>query len=70
MPQTSQVAEPPVLLEGLAIGESPRWHDGRLWFSNWGTEETVSLFGSAHHIISHGHPASTEWGWVRKPRIE
>jgi hypothetical protein len=26
--------EPRVLLDGLAIGESPRWHDGRLWFSN------------------------------------
>jgi len=21
-----------VLLEGLAMVESPRWHDGRLWF--------------------------------------
>ena len=26
-----------IILEGLAIGESPRWHDGRLWFCNWGT---------------------------------
>jgi sugar lactone lactonase YvrE len=24
------------LLTGLLIGESPRWHEGRLWFSNWG----------------------------------
>jgi hypothetical protein len=31
---TSQVIEPRVFLEGLAMGESPRWHDGRLWFSN------------------------------------
>ena len=28
-----------VLLDGLAIGESARWHDGRLWFANWGTGE-------------------------------
>src|SRR5262249_55893064 len=27
------------LLDGLAIPESPRWHDDRLWFSNWGTGE-------------------------------
>ncbi|MDQ2713343.1 MAG: SMP-30/gluconolactonase/LRE family protein [Chloroflexota bacterium] len=27
------------LLTGLAFGESPRWHEGRLWFSNWGTQE-------------------------------
>jgi sugar lactone lactonase YvrE len=31
------------LLTGLAIGESPRWHDGRLWFSNWGTTEIVAV---------------------------
>jgi sugar lactone lactonase YvrE len=32
-----------ILLTGLAIGESPRWHEGRLWFANWGTQEIVSL---------------------------
>ncbi|HEY3207471.1 MAG TPA: SMP-30/gluconolactonase/LRE family protein, partial [Gaiellaceae bacterium] len=40
---SSQVIEPRVLLEGLAIGESPRWHDGRLWFSNWGTGEIIAV---------------------------
>jgi hypothetical protein len=28
-----------VLLTGLKIGESARWHDGRLWLSNWGTQQ-------------------------------
>jgi sugar lactone lactonase YvrE len=32
-----------VLLSGLGMGESPRWHDGRLWFSNWGTNELVAV---------------------------
>jgi sugar lactone lactonase YvrE len=32
-----------VLLSGLGIGESPRWHEDRLWFSNWGTEEIVAV---------------------------
>jgi sugar lactone lactonase YvrE len=32
-----------VLLEGLRIGESPRWHDGRLWLSNWGEKEIVAV---------------------------
>jgi sugar lactone lactonase YvrE len=32
-----------VLLDGLGMGESPRWHDGRLWFSNWGTDEIVAV---------------------------
>src|SRR5579884_3334117 len=31
------------LLTGLAIGESPRWHENRLWFSNWGTQEVVAV---------------------------
>lgn len=31
------------LLDGLAMGESPRWHDGRLWLANWGTREIVAV---------------------------
>lgn len=30
------------LLTGLAFGESPRRHDGRLWFANWGTHDIVA----------------------------
>jgi sugar lactone lactonase YvrE len=26
-----------VLIDGLSLGESMRWHDGRLWFCDWGT---------------------------------
>jgi len=32
-----------VVIEGLAFGESPRWHEGRLWLCNWGTGEIVSV---------------------------
>jgi sugar lactone lactonase YvrE len=35
--------EPRILATGLGIGESPRWHEGRLWFSNWGLQEVVAL---------------------------
>lgn len=31
------------LLTGLGFGESPRWHEGHLWFSNWGTREIVAV---------------------------
>jgi sugar lactone lactonase YvrE len=31
-----------VLLSGLVVGESPRWHEGRLWFSNWGAQEIIA----------------------------
>jgi sugar lactone lactonase YvrE len=31
------------LLTGLAMGESPRWHEDRLWFSDWGAQEIIAL---------------------------
>jgi sugar lactone lactonase YvrE len=31
------------LITDLALGESPRWHDGRLWFSDWGAHEVVAV---------------------------
>jgi sugar lactone lactonase YvrE len=35
--------EPKILKTGLLVGESPRWHDDRLWFSNWGAQEVIAL---------------------------
>ena len=29
------MTEPTVLASGLAMGESPRWHDDRLWVCDW-----------------------------------
>jgi sugar lactone lactonase YvrE len=29
------------LVDGLVVGESPRWHDGRLWFANWGVAQEI-----------------------------
>ena len=31
------------LVTGIVFGESPRWHDGRLWFSDWGTQEVIAV---------------------------
>jgi sugar lactone lactonase YvrE len=28
---------------GLVLGESPRWHDDRLWLSDWGAGEILAL---------------------------
>jgi sugar lactone lactonase YvrE len=33
-----------VLMEGISFGESPRWHDGRLWFSDWGAHQVIEPF--------------------------
>ena len=32
-----------IIAKGLAFGESPRWHDGRLWLCNWGTGQIVAV---------------------------
>lgn len=35
--------EQQTLLTGLVIGESPRWHEDRLWFSNWRAQEVIAV---------------------------
>jgi sugar lactone lactonase YvrE len=37
------VPELRTLMTGLAFGESPRWHEGRLWLCNWGAQEIVAV---------------------------
>ncbi|MFI6996757.1 SMP-30/gluconolactonase/LRE family protein [Nocardia sp. NPDC050175] len=37
------MTKPEILLEGVVFGESPRWHDGRLWFSDWGANQVIAL---------------------------
>lgn len=53
-----------VLLEGLALGECPRWHDGRLWFSDWLAHEIVAvdLSGRREVILEvPSMPFSFDW---------
>ena len=35
--------KPQLLMRDLAFPESPRWHDGRLWVSDWGAGEVITL---------------------------
>jgi sugar lactone lactonase YvrE len=37
------MSELKILMDGLVLGESPRWHDHRLWFSDWGAQEVVAV---------------------------
>ncbi len=39
----SSPSEVTILLTELAMGESPRWHEDRLWFSDWGAQEIVTV---------------------------
>jgi sugar lactone lactonase YvrE len=47
------MAELHILMSGLAFGESPRWHQDRLWFSDWGAHEVVvvDLEGKSEVIV-------------------
>jgi sugar lactone lactonase YvrE len=55
---------PQVLLSGVVFGESPRWHDGRLWFSDWGAREVVTVDIAGHRDVvarMSTFPFSLEW---------
>jgi sugar lactone lactonase YvrE len=54
--------EPEVLLTGLGIPESPRWHQGRLWFANWIGQQIVAVHpdGTAEFLPT---PAGQLMGW-------
>ncbi len=53
------------LLTGLVIGESARWHDGRLWFAHWGTGEILAVTTDGkREVVGHGPPGlgwSIDW---------
>jgi sugar lactone lactonase YvrE len=54
-----------ILLAGLVMGESPRWHEGRLWFSDWGAQEIVAvdLDGNSEVVVRvpFGLPFCIDW---------
>lgn len=53
------MAELYTLLTGLAFGESPRWHDGRLWVADWGAQEllAVTLEGKREDMVKVSFPS-------------
>jgi sugar lactone lactonase YvrE len=40
--------EPRVLVSGRGLVEAPRWHDGRLYFSDWTAGEVVAVDPAGH----------------------
>jgi sugar lactone lactonase YvrE len=65
------VRETTVLLDGFGMGESPRWHDGRLWFSSWGTNEIVAvdLDGTSEVIGAGGGGSGWAVNWLPDGRL-
>ena len=66
MPQDASTPETQVLLDGLGMGESPRWHDDRLWFSDWGADELVAvdLDGNSEAIGPGGGGSGWAANWL------
>src|SRR5512134_1150939 len=65
------VSETRVLLDGFGMGESPRWHEGRLWFSDWGSNEIVAvdLQGTSEVIGAGGGGSGGAVDWLRDGRM-
>jgi sugar lactone lactonase YvrE len=52
------------LMTGILLGESPRWHDGRLWFADWVAEKLYAVDeAGTSEIITHvpSLPFSIDW---------
>jgi sugar lactone lactonase YvrE len=58
------VHEPQTLMSGLTFPEQPRWHEDRLWFSDWGTREVIAVDTQGNsEIVLRGpsFPLCVDW---------
>ncbi|HWF75931.1 MAG TPA: SMP-30/gluconolactonase/LRE family protein [Caulobacteraceae bacterium] len=46
------MTEPTLLLDGRGLVESPRWHDGALWFADWTAGEILRLNGGGAEVMA------------------
>jgi sugar lactone lactonase YvrE len=52
------------LMTGISFGEQPRWHENRLWFSDWGAREVIAvdLDGNSEVILrAPSFPCCVDW---------
>ncbi|RWF77257.1 MAG: SMP-30/gluconolactonase/LRE family protein [Mesorhizobium sp.] len=69
--QKSAAKEVNVVMNGLAFGESPRWHDDRLWFCNWGTGQIVAVDAEGNSQVMLTVPATLPYSidWLPDGRL-
>jgi sugar lactone lactonase YvrE len=51
-------------MAGIGLGESPRWHDGRLWVADWIDHQIVAVdLRGKHEVVSRvdAFPFSLDW---------
>ena len=58
------------LMTGLVFGESPRWHDDRLWFSDMGTQQVVAAdLEGRSEVIARVPAMPMGTGWLPDGRL-
>jgi sugar lactone lactonase YvrE len=65
------LSPPRTLLTGLAMIESARWHDDRLWLADWGAGEilAVDLDGNAEVMAPGPHRMGWAIAWLPDGRL-
>ena len=60
-----------ILLTGVAMGESPRWHENRLWFSDWGAQEILAVDSEGKREVTVRVPFSLPFSidWLPDGRL-
>ena len=46
-----------ILMSGRGLVESPRWHEGRLWFSDWIAGEIIAVDDAGEWEVIVRHPS-------------
>ena len=63
--KTSPARKAEILMTGVAMGESPRWHGNRLWFSDWGAQEILAVDCNGKSAVAvrvpFGLPFCIDW---------
>ena len=58
------MSEVHTVMTGIMFGEQPRWHEDRLWFSDWGVPEVIAidLDGNSEVILTApSFPCCVDW---------
>lgn len=56
--------EPLPFIEGIVYGEGPRWHDGRLWFSDGPSAKVYSVSESGDLTVEAQIAKASGLGWL------
>ncbi|MFL5887205.1 MAG: SMP-30/gluconolactonase/LRE family protein [Thermoleophilaceae bacterium] len=58
------------LIGGLTFPEQPRWREGRLWFSDWGTQEVIAVDPEGNsEVVLRGPSFPLCVGWLADGRL-